>query len=109
MYVIGYLNVVLYSTFILVCHMIMVEQYFMRSLNMNILVLDCGQELLFTQVISLCLSGTSGEYLEMLSSKSDTDLISIVYRKVGISSQVLGTGACLRGHLYIKASSKWPK
>ena len=34
------------------------------------------------QVVDKIHTGTSGEYLEMLSSGDDRDLISVVYRKV---------------------------
>ena len=30
----------------------------------------------------MCVSGTSGEYLELLSTKEGTDLVSVLYRKV---------------------------
>ena len=30
----------------------------------------------------VCVSGTSGEYLELLSTKEGTDLVSVLYRKV---------------------------
>ena len=59
---------------------ILVKKTMRKDINVEIVRKIITNE--FKYVDNLCFAGSSGEYLELLSSKSDADLMRVVYRQV---------------------------